>query len=188
MARKHAHIIILLAVMTFVLGFGSNCPLVDRSSHVTHHQYSKPRQTLITNHHQKSHGSKHGSGKETSEFKIAFVGDQGLGKRSKQVMKMMKNWGAQMLVLSGDFDYLDAPKLFIDQFHNVLGKRFMMLAAVGNHDIIKWFEPITGYKARLMKQLAKSGLERHCTGEYGVNMYCIYNDMIFVISGVGTLG
>ena len=57
-------------------------------------------------------------------------------------------------------------------------KRFMMLAVIGNHDVVKWFEPRTGYRDLLTKQYRKSGLERHCNGEYGVNMYCVYNDMV----------
>ncbi|KAI8910805.1 hypothetical protein EDD86DRAFT_180385, partial [Gorgonomyces haynaldii] len=122
------------------------------------------------------------------ELKIAFVGDQGLGKKSAQVLKLIKDFGSQMLIQLGDFDYEDNPEQYMKEFEDALGKHFMILATVGNHDVYKWFEPETGYRDLLLRQSEKSGLDRHCSGEYGIQMHCIYNDVLFLVSGVGTLG
>lgn len=124
----------------------------------------------------------------TNDIKIAFVGDQGLGNRSVDVLNMIKNWGADLVVIPGDFDYVDNPIAFINQFTSVMGREFPLLAVPGNHDILYWFEEDIGYKAILNGQLTRSGLDQHCTGDMGINSYCLLNDIIIVLSGVGTLG
>jgi hypothetical protein len=69
-----------------------------------------------------------------------------------------------------------------------MGKKFPLIAAPGNHDILKWFLPEVGYKGLLEKQQIASRMNRYCNGELGINQYCIIDNMIFVLSGVGTLG
>jgi hypothetical protein len=41
-------------------------------------------------------------------------------------MKLIKDYGASMLVQLGDYDYTDNPQAFLDQFRASLGKRFHM--------------------------------------------------------------
>jgi hypothetical protein len=38
-------------------------------------------------------------------LKLAFVGDQGLGPHSAQVLRMISQWQPDGLILLGDFDY-----------------------------------------------------------------------------------
>eukprot|EP00842_Homolaphlyctis_polyrhiza_P001185 jgi/Hompol1/2067/HPOL_004449-RA len=103
-------------------------------------------------------------------------------------MKMIRNWGAHAVVQTGDFDYQDDPDDFMQQFKDVLGKKFPLFAVVGNHDIVEWATPQNGYKALLVKQAEKSGVIKYCTGEYGINMVCKFHDIVLVLSGVGTMG
>lgn len=158
-----------LLLINWVLAFGSNCPLLEKHSFdITQEEFS----TL----------------KQEKETKIAILGDQGLGSKPEQVLQMVKEWGPDLLLHLGDFDYEDDPKSFMRQLTDALGKKFPMMAVIGNHDILKWFEPRTGYRDLLLKQSKKSGLEKHCTGEIGVSRVCHYKDMVFVLSGVGTMG
>lgn len=55
--------------------------------------------------------------------KVALFGDQGLSDQSKQVLQMIKEWGADFVIHAGDFDYADNPKGFVDQFRNILGEQ-----------------------------------------------------------------
>ena len=119
--------------------------------------------------------------------RLGLIGDQGIGKHPKQVLRLIRDYGAQAILHAGDFDYTDSPKQFMKQHQKVMGKRFPMLAAVGNHDITKWGGS-NGYQDRLMRLNSKSGLSKHCSGEYGVNMVCDLNGIIVVVSGIGTLG
>ena len=101
---------------------------------------------------------------------------------------MVKNWGAELLLIPGDFDYVDNPLAFMHQNTDILGYDFPIIAAPGNHDILKWFEPRRGYKSLLLKQIRKAGLKKHCSGDYGINSFCLIHNIIIVSSGVGTLG
>ena len=40
-----------------------------------------------------------------ANFKVAFIGDQGLKDTSRQVLRLIKAEGAQMVLHQGDFDY-----------------------------------------------------------------------------------
>lgn len=68
-----------------------------------------------------------------------------------------------------------------------MGKSFPILAVPGNHDILNWFAP-NGYKSLLLNQLRRSKLDKLCFGEIGINFACILDDVVIVMSGVGTLG
>ena len=154
-------IIPLIFHIQSIIAFGSICPLLTEDSQL--HALG----TIHTSSHP-----------PVSDLKIAFVGDQGLGKRSRQVMQMVKDWGAQMMVIPGDFDYQDDPRAFMGQFKEVMGNRFKLLTTIGNHDILKWFDAEDGYLALLKKQAERSGIDRHCSGEYGVKMYCVYDNIV----------
>lgn len=161
--------IIGVVLIQTILAFGSNCPLV---SDIKSNQFDTQRTW---------------KGIFGKSVKIAILGDQGLGENSQKVMGMVKQWGADLMVHVGDYDYLDSPDFFMDQFEGSMGKRFKMLSVPGNHDLLRWFD-VGGYRDLLQKQAIKSGVDRHCAGEFGVNRYCYLDNMIFVLSGVGTLG
>jgi 3',5'-cyclic AMP phosphodiesterase CpdA len=124
----------------------------------------------------------------TDDIKIAIMGDQGLGNNSVAVLKMIKSWEADLVIIPGDFDYVDNPKAFFGQFNDAMGLNFPLLAVPGNHDILCWFDEENGYKVLLNEQLTRSGMAKHCTGDMGINSYCLFNDIIIILSGVGTLG
>lgn len=74
-------------------------------------------------HHQRQHvlAASTGTGLPTTT-KVAFFGDQGLTFEAKEVLKMIKEWGADFVIHAGDFDYEDRPKRFQHQFQDILGK------------------------------------------------------------------
>eukprot|EP00002_Diphylleia_rotans_P009173 TRINITY_DN1920_c0_g1_i3.p1 TRINITY_DN1920_c0_g1~~TRINITY_DN1920_c0_g1_i3.p1 ORF type:complete len:501 (-),score=104.09 TRINITY_DN1920_c0_g1_i3:357-1859(-) len=116
-------------------------------------------------------------------LKIVFLGDQGLGSNPIAVLNDVKAWGPHAVIHSGDFDYADNPTAWNNQINNVLGASFPYFASIGNHDLPRW----TGYKQLLTERLALIR-DAQCTGDIGVNMLCNYKGLLFVLSGVGTLG
>ena len=116
-------------------------------------------------------------------FKVAFLGDQGLGSSSQAVLSLVKNEGAGMLLILGDFDYDDNPAAWDAMLNQSLGPDFPVFAVVGNHDESRWPQ----YRARLTDRLSRTA-GASCSGDYGVNAACRYQGLFFVLSGAGTLG
>ena len=88
-----------------------------------------------------------------------------------------------MVIHSGDFDYQDDPDGWDQQINETLGEDFPYFASIGNHDILAW----DGYQEKLQDRLARiSGA--WCTGDLGVDSYCTYRGLFFVLSGVGFFG
>ncbi len=119
-------------------------------------------------------------------FKVAFIGDQGIGPNAEQVMQLIANEGADMALHLGDFGYGDQlnPQTAIDwdaQITRVLGVDFPYFAAVGNHDLDIW--PI--YQQLLVDRVGRvTGAS--CSGDYGVMAACTYQGLFFILSGAGT--
>ena len=117
-------------------------------------------------------------------FKVAFIGDQGLGSTdSIPVLQLIKNEGANMVLHQGDYDYSDNPAAWDQQITGVLGADFPYFASIGNHDVAAW----PGYQQKLYDRLAKIP-GAVCTGDLGVKAGCTYQGLFFILSGVGTMG
>ena len=81
-------------------------------------------------------------------FKIAFIGDQELGKDAEAVLRLIKSEGAQAVLHQGDFDHEDNPAAWEAQINKILGRNFPYFASPGNHDIKRW-NGEDGYQQRL---------------------------------------
>ncbi|KAK9763339.1 hypothetical protein K7432_010074 [Basidiobolus ranarum] len=159
--------------LTYVDAFGKNCggdARMTLDSHEFNINKLKKKRTNVP-----------------ENLKVAFFGDQGLGKKSIEVLKMIKKWGAEGAVHLGDFDYKDKPLKWTQQLDSVLGPDFPYFAVVGNHDILRWSGQ-WGYGHYLMDRLHRTKALKHCRGELGVNMECYWNGLHIILSGVGTMG
>lgn len=86
----------------------------------------------------------------------------------------------------GDFDYRDNPAAWEHLVDSVLGHDFPYIASAGNHDAKDWFGS-NGYRDRLEKRSRRvQGMA--CSGDHGVNGVCVYKGMLFITSGVGSIG
>ena len=106
------------------------------------------------------------------DFKVAFIGDQGLTVGAKAVLQLIKDEGAQMVIHSGAFDYDDNPDAWDQQIDDILGPGFPYFASVGNHDILDesaWPSYQAKYQARL--DMIEGAV---CTGDLGVQSVCHY--------------
>ncbi|OMJ19707.1 hypothetical protein AYI69_g6519 [Smittium culicis] len=126
-------------------------------------------------------------GKVPENLKVAIYGDLGVKKKSKKVLKMLRDWGVQGLILTGDYDYIDKPKKLMRMFDSILDENVPIFATIGNHDILDWSTK-NGYMRYFINRLKRIGVSRNCIGEFGVNAICGWNGLNIVLSGVGTRG
>jgi len=116
-------------------------------------------------------------------FKVAFVGDSGLGPNAVSVLELIKKEDADMVLHLGDFDYVDNPDAWDKQITDVLGDDFPFFASLGNHEEKYLLE----YQQKLIERLAKiSGAS--CTGDLGIKSSCTYQGLFFILSGAGIFG
>jgi uncharacterized protein (TIGR03437 family) len=110
-------------------------------------------------------------------YKVAFFGDQGLGSDSVAVLNLVKNEGAQALVLLGDYDYINSPSAWENQLNGVLGPNYPVLGVIGNHDELRWGGS-TGYQQLLKNRMARAGIT--WSGDLGVQSTIRHNGITFI--------
>jgi len=120
--------------------------------------------------------------------KVAFVGDQGVNNNAKAVLQLIKDEGAEMVLVQGDLGYSSEsnPQSAIDwenQINDILGPDFPLFAAIGNHDQGNW--PL--YQQMLYERLSRID-GATCIGDLGVKSACHYKGLFFILSGAGTKG
>ena len=118
-----------------------------------------------------------------ADFRVAFIGDQGLGPNSFSVLELIKDEGAQMVLHQGDLDYLDDPDAWDKMVSDVLGDDFPYFVSVSDHDVLKWNE----YQEKLYDRLKKNP-DANCIGDFGVKSSCIYKGLFFILVAPGIIG
>ncbi len=118
------------------------------------------------------------------DFKMAFIGDQGLGKDAEEVLRLIKSEGAQAIVHLGDFDHTDNPAAWDAQINNILGADFPYFACVGNHDAKKWYGEF-GYQYYLKNRLNRLKIEWN--GDLGVKSSIQYKGIFIVLISPGIM-
>ena len=117
-----------------------------------------------------------------ANFKIAFIGDQSLGPDAVAVLNLIKQEGAQAVMHSGDFDYVDDPAAWDAQINSVLGANFPYFATIGNHDELAWSRP-NGYQQFLESRFNRLGIS--WSGRLGVRSSFHYKGVFFVLTAPG---
>ncbi len=120
-------------------------------------------------------------------FKVAFIGDQGVNPNAVKVLELIKKEGADMVLHQGDLGYgnQNDPKSAVDwdnQINNILGPDFPYFVSVGNHDVDQW----SVYRQKLQNRLDRIK-DVTCTGDLGVKSACTYRGLFFILSGAGTM-
>ena len=120
-----------------------------------------------------------------SNFKIAFFGDQGLGTKSQDVLRLIKAEGANAVLHLGDFDYNDDPQGWEDQINGILGEDFPYFACIGNHDEDKFYGA-GGYQEFMAARMQRLGLTWR--GDLGSQSYLKFHGILFVMTAPGVSG
>jgi hypothetical protein len=117
-----------------------------------------------------------------ANFKIAFIGDQGLGSDARAVLNLIKSEGAHAVLHQGDFDYEDDPAAWEAQINDILGADFPYFASIGNHDDEAW----DGYQQYLESRLNRLGISWN--GDLGIQSSLSYRGVFIVLVAPGIMG
>lgn len=112
------------------------------------------------------------------DFKIAFIGDQGVSNKAVAVLQLIRDEGAHAVIHSGDLDYKGDPARWETMINSVLGENFPYFVCVGNHDDNRWYDP-GGYQERLEARMQRLGLS--WDGDYGVQSAFHFQGMFIVL-------
>jgi hypothetical protein len=118
-------------------------------------------------------------------FKIAFIGDQGLGSDARAVLSLIKSEGADAVMHQGDFDYDHDPAAWDAQINDILGSDFPYFASPGNHDDGDW-DGTDGYQRYLEDRMNRLGVTWQ--GDLGVQSSNHYEGIFMVFVAPDVLG
>ena len=113
-------------------------------------------------------------------FKVAFVGDQGVNSNAEAVLQLIKSEGADMVLHQGDLVYGSTPSAWDTQINSVLGEDFPYFVSLGNNEGSDWPE----LQALLAARLARIP-GAVCEGDLGVKSACSYQNFFFVLVAPG---
>lgn len=116
---------------------------------------------------------------------VAFIGDQGSGRKARAVLRLIVAEGADLVLHQGDLDYRHDPAAWDALITEILGADFPVFAAVGNHDVRRWYGP-NGYQGKLQARLDRID-GATCSGDLGVQSACTFRGLFFILSGAGTI-
>jgi hypothetical protein len=120
------------------------------------------------------------------DFKVAFLGDQGLNRDARAVLALIKAEDPSLVLQLGDLGYEEgdprSPLLWETQIDQALGRDVPLLSVIGNHDVERWR---TYERLLLARQARIEGAV--CSGRYGVDSACAYEGLFIIRSGIGTL-
>ena len=119
------------------------------------------------------------------EFKIAFIGDQGLSPSAEAVLQLIRDEGADAVVHAGDFDYQYDPAAWDAQIDAILGANFPYFASSGNHDKGAFLGP-GGYQERLEARLDRLGITWE--GDLGVQSSLSYGGIRIILTAPKDFG
>jgi len=116
-----------------------------------------------------------------ADTKVAFIGDQGTDDRAVAVLELVKDEGADLLSIQGDFGYEDnTADIWEDQLNSVLGKNFPVIGVAGNHENYEWPK----YKKYLTRRMERvNGLS--CEGDIGAKSTCRFSNIFFAQVAIG---
>jgi hypothetical protein len=118
-------------------------------------------------------------------YKVAFIGDQGLGPISEAVLQLIADEGADAVLHVGDLDYADDPAAWEAQIDGILGPDFPYFTSVGNHDTAEWYVA-GGYQERIAARMDRLGIPWE--GDLGVQSTFRYEGIFYVLTAAGTVG
>ena len=111
------------------------------------------------------------------EFKVAFIGDQGVSATARDVLELIRDEGTDLLLIQGDLGYEDnAADTWVENINSILGDDFPVLLVAGNHENFEWPAYLQWQKDRLARTP-----EVRCEGDIGVKSYCTYKDLGVVL-------
>lgn len=118
-------------------------------------------------------------------FKVAFLGDQGLNTNSVAVLNLVRAEGAQAVMHQGDLGYTSDTAAWEAMINQVLGSNFPYFASLGNADDADFVGP-NGYQPLLVNRMNRLGIP--WSGDLGVRASFHYKGLFVVQVAPGLPG
>jgi hypothetical protein len=100
------------------------------------------------------------------------------------VYRLIRDYGADAVIHSGDTDYDERPDWFERRIDETLGPMFPYFLSIGNHDDGPvWKKYAARFRARCNRIPHAT-----CEGDYGINSVVRYRGLTVVLSGVAVMG
>lgn len=110
---------------------------------------------------------------ETEPLTIAFVGDQGTSENARDVLQLVANEEADLLLIQGDLGYSrNAASKWIANIDEILGTEFPVVLSIGNHENFEWL----AYRQWFLQRI-EDVPELICQGNIGVKAHCSFRDV-----------
>ena len=106
---------------------------------------------------------------------IGFIADTYITEDTMLLYRQMRADGAEVIVVSGDLDYIDFADGWDQLITKTLGASFPMLVSAGNHDYAIWPE----YQAHLIRRWQAAAVTT-CEGVPGVMHTCTWKGVTIV--------
>ena len=106
---------------------------------------------------------------------IGFIADTMITEDTNKLYRQLVADGAEVIVVSGDLDYIDFADGWDQLITNTLGSSFPMLVAAGNHDEAVWPD----YQAHIIRRWQNAAIT-HCDGVVGVMHTCTWKGVTIV--------
>ena len=106
---------------------------------------------------------------------IGFIADTSITEETQRLYQSMYADGADVMVVSGDLDYINFADGWDTLITNSLRVDYPMLVAAGNHDEAIWPE----YQAKIVRRWQMAGLT-NCEGVVGVAHACTWKGVTIV--------
>lgn len=119
------------------------------------------------------------------DFKIAFIGDQGLGKDAEAVLRLIKAEGTQAVLYQGDFEGKNNLAAWDAQINKILDADFPYFVSIGNHDVTKW-DGENGYQYYFQNRLNRLGIA--WDGDLGIQSSIRYKGILIILVVPGIKG
>eukprot|EP00924_Labyrinthula_sp_SR-Ha-C_P014979 maker-scaffold_9-snap-gene-4.13-mRNA-1 protein AED:0.00 eAED:0.00 QI:191/1/1/1/1/1/4/95/507 len=128
---------------------------------------------------------------EIQPVRVAYIGDVSI-KKLETMLTFISSEGADIIVINGDLTYYQAHEEFQNTIFDVLGEGFPVLITVGNHDTGEFtlYQEVAlniYNKVQDSYDANSSSVEKlQCSGVIGVNHFCSFRNIGFVLSGLGS--
>ncbi|AJF61583.1 hypothetical protein QT06_C0001G0748 [archaeon GW2011_AR15] len=116
-----------------------------------------------------------------AEIKVAFIANQGIGANAKTLLNFTRQEGAVMIVHAGNLGMGSTPAQWETMINTSLDPGFAYAGVVGASDAADW----ANYRVILDTRNSRI-VDMDCEGAFGNKGTCRFQDILLVMSGVGT--
>eukprot|EP01060_Flectonema_neradi_P039453 TRINITY_DN869_c0_g1_i1.p1 TRINITY_DN869_c0_g1~~TRINITY_DN869_c0_g1_i1.p1 ORF type:complete len:1324 (+),score=302.29 TRINITY_DN869_c0_g1_i1:49-4020(+) len=121
-------------------------------------------------------------------LKLGLIGDTSTGTDATRSFELMRDYGVDIIVQNGDFDYNDEVSTwesFLNSNWFLHGKEHVLMSS-GNHDVLVWSDyrdMLFGKMSAFLKSNCHGRDNHQLSSDYGTWMSCVFQEVHIVMIG-----